>query len=405
MNKKLIPRQIVYPIQYSSGFLPNLTRKSEYALIDTLQNIMKTDKEIHLVGRARIGIFLSVEQALNMTNRKGVLLSSFTIPAVVNMVICTGAVPIFIDTNVMSTNINLNNLEDELRKKPAALILTHYHVNQFEYISIKDLCEKYGVQLIEDCAISMGGESNGAPIGSLSDSAVYSFSSFKFLNYYYGGAIVCNNESYNNKIKKIIAKYPKMKVLQYAGQAIKTIKYDLFTSKLVYEKFTHPYYRRQIKKNNIPAHRAPPPIKIGYLEDSCKTRPSNGAIQEWAGKVNGYMDGQQHRVSIASIYNKYFSDIKISPEGGLSAIKGSSNINYPIHINNKETVYKKLINRGFDVGMFMYENCSRYPGFENIQGSVKNTEEMKEALMYLPTHAKVSEDYAEMLSKEIKRHL
>ena len=108
----------------------------------------------------------------------------------------------FIDHEKFSTNISIKDLSKKL-KNINCLILTHYHVNQeitkkyFQFV-------KNNVYLIEDCAISYKGNSKKTPIGSLSDFSIYSFSIFKFVNYFFGGAI-SYKKKYSNEVDKEIS--------------------------------------------------------------------------------------------------------------------------------------------------------------------------------------------------------
>ena len=95
-------------------------------------------------------------------------MSPFTIPDVVNMVICAGGVPVFVDFVRKTTFLNLDQLEIFFKKGQCSiLILTHYNINEKNYLIIRNLCTKYNIKLVEDCAISIGGKSNGVKIEPL----------------------------------------------------------------------------------------------------------------------------------------------------------------------------------------------------------------------------------------------
>ena len=62
---------------------------------------------------------------------------------------------------------------------------------------------------------------------------------------------------------------------------------------------------------------------------------------------------------------------------------------------------KELANINFDVGKFFYNNCARILNFKNIAGSTKNLDLLIKRLIILPTHPRITEKYAEFLSKNI----
>ena len=75
------------------------------------------------------------------------------------------------------------------------MIVTHYHVNERRLPEIAELCRGHGAYLFDDCALSFGGSIGGRPIGTLTDASVFSFSSFKLLNYFWGGLITTRDPS------------------------------------------------------------------------------------------------------------------------------------------------------------------------------------------------------------------
>ena len=184
----LHPKQIIYPINYLRYFKSFFIEEKnlEILLIKKLRVLFGLNKKVRLLGRARSGIYLAVKILISHSKKKTVLLSPFTIPEIVDLVIYAGGRPLFIDHDKFSTNISIKDLNKKIKKKINCLILTHYHVNQENYKKIFSICRKNKVHLIEDCAISYNGNSKKTPIGSLSDFSIYSFSIFKFVNYFLG---------------------------------------------------------------------------------------------------------------------------------------------------------------------------------------------------------------------------
>ena len=138
------PRQIVYPLKITSLLPKKFSFSSEKKLISKFSQILKGNYEISLVGRARIGIHLAAKYAMAQSSSRDILLSPFTIPAVVNMVITAGANPVFVDSFDKSFDLDISVLESEIKNRgPAALIVTHYHFNQKRLFEISEICNKY----------------------------------------------------------------------------------------------------------------------------------------------------------------------------------------------------------------------------------------------------------------------
>ena len=175
--------------------------KNEF--IDNIHKLSEIEsKQIILLGRARSAIYLSVKNSVSTKKNKVVLMSPFTVPEVIKLVIHAGGKPYFVDFYKESTFFDLDILEKNLKLDPAALIITHYNLNQINYSEISEMCIKNKVDLIEDSALSLCGKVKNNKINSLSDYSLFSFSSFKLLNFFYGGAIAVKNESYD-QVKKL----------------------------------------------------------------------------------------------------------------------------------------------------------------------------------------------------------
>jgi dTDP-4-amino-4,6-dideoxygalactose transaminase len=140
------------------------------------------------IGRARAGIYILIKQTI-ARDRVEIVMSPYTIPDVVNMVIFAGGVPVFVDFLPGSTNVAVDAVDRAMSPRTAAVLLTHYHVNQEHLAEIGQLCRAKSVPLFDDCAIAFGADYDGAPIGGLTDASVMSFSSYKLLNYFWGGAL------------------------------------------------------------------------------------------------------------------------------------------------------------------------------------------------------------------------
>ena len=101
-----------------------------------------------------------------------VLCQSFTFSATANPIIYEGAIPVFIDSDASTWNIDLNLLEQALidyKDKVKAVMVVHLYGLPCPMDEIVELCKKYQVTLIEDAAESMGARSKGKDTGTYGD--------------------------------------------------------------------------------------------------------------------------------------------------------------------------------------------------------------------------------------------
>ena len=124
-----------------------------------------------------------------------VLVSAYTFIATATSVLALGGIPIPIDTD-LEYGMNLEDLENELKKGCKAIILVHFQGKCFDLKPIIKLKKKYKVLLIEDACQAMETKCNGIYAGTLSDIGVFSFQQNKPLTSGEGGIIITDNEKY-----------------------------------------------------------------------------------------------------------------------------------------------------------------------------------------------------------------
>ena len=181
-----VAKQRIMPISYRRALGGGRIEDEAIFLAKTRMRL-GADSHAIAIGRARTGIYLLAKLATR-GERKRVLMSPFTISDLVTMVMLAGAEPVFYDFEPSSTACSLASLESLIDDKTACVIVTHYHVNEPRLGQIEALCRAHGAYLFDDCALSFGGDIEGRSIGTLTDASVFSFSSFKLLNYFWGGA-------------------------------------------------------------------------------------------------------------------------------------------------------------------------------------------------------------------------
>jgi dTDP-4-amino-4,6-dideoxygalactose transaminase len=134
-----------------------------------------------------------------------VLVSTFTYVATINPIIYLGAVPVFIDSELQTWNIDPQLIEDALKhfaakgKLPAAILVVHTYGMPANMDAVLNLARQYGVPLVEDAAECIGSSYNNKPLGSLAEVGVLSFNQNKIVTTFGGGAVLTNNKSIYNQ--------------------------------------------------------------------------------------------------------------------------------------------------------------------------------------------------------------
>ena len=114
-------------------------------------------------------------------------------PTTVNPIVQFGSVPVFVDIDIETHNVNANLIESAITQKTKAIMLAHTLGNPFNIEKVKSICDKYGLWLVEDCCDALGAEYNGRHVGTFGDIATCSFYPAHHITMGEGGAVFTNN--------------------------------------------------------------------------------------------------------------------------------------------------------------------------------------------------------------------
>jgi CDP-6-deoxy-D-xylo-4-hexulose-3-dehydrase len=110
-------------------------------------------------------------------------------PTTVNPILQCGAVPVFVDVELGTYNIDVDSLEAALSPKTKAIMLAHTLGNPFNLAVVTAFCRKHGLWLIEDCCDALGSTFEGQLVGTFGDIGTLSFYPAHHITMGEGGAI------------------------------------------------------------------------------------------------------------------------------------------------------------------------------------------------------------------------
>ena len=114
-------------------------------------------------------------------------------PTTVNPILQFGAVPVFVDVELATHNIDASKIEAAITPKTKAIMLAHSLGNPFNLDVVMALCKKYRLWLVEDTCDALGATYNGQLVGTFGDIATLSFYPAHHITMGEGGAVFTNN--------------------------------------------------------------------------------------------------------------------------------------------------------------------------------------------------------------------
>ena len=132
-----------------------------------------------------------------------IITSSFSFISTANSILFVGSKPIFADIESITYGLDPDSIRKSITSNTKAIMPMDYGGMSCNISEISQIAKENNLLLIEDAAESLGSTINGKKVGTISDSAIFSFCGNKVLTTGEGGAIVTNSEEIFKKVSLI----------------------------------------------------------------------------------------------------------------------------------------------------------------------------------------------------------
>ena len=123
-----------------------------------------------------------------------VILPAFTIISCISQVIRSGATPVLVDSDPLTWNMNLQQVEEKITEHTKVILVVHIFGLPVDIDPLLEIAKKKNIKIIEDAAEMHGQTYKGKPCGSFGDISTFSFYPNKHITTGEGGMIVTNDE-------------------------------------------------------------------------------------------------------------------------------------------------------------------------------------------------------------------
>ena len=128
-----------------------------------------------------------------------VILPSYTFSSTATAAVLAGAKLVFVDVRPDTMNIDETKIEAAITERTKVIVVMHYAGVACEMDAIMDLARRHGLMVVEDAAQGVMSTYKGRALGTIGDFGCYSFHETKNYSMGEGGALIINNEAYNER--------------------------------------------------------------------------------------------------------------------------------------------------------------------------------------------------------------
>ena len=124
-------------------------------------------------------------------------------PTTVNPIIQNNLIPVFVDIEIPTYNINPKLIENAITEKTKAIMLAHTLGNPFDLSEIMQIAKEHDLWVIEDCCDALGSKFDGKMVGTFGDISTLSFYPAHHMTMGEGGAVLTNDPLLNRIVGSI----------------------------------------------------------------------------------------------------------------------------------------------------------------------------------------------------------
>ena len=169
------------------------------------------------VSSGTAGLHLCI-RALGIGPGDEVIVPSFTFIAAANAIRYEGAMPVFVDIDRSTLNLQPACIEEAITERTKAIMVVHTFGRPADMAAILEIGKRHKLVVIEDACEAIGAEIDGQKVGSFGDAAVFAFYPNKQITTGEGGMIVTQNESLAHEMRAMRnqGRYPSDAWLQHS---------------------------------------------------------------------------------------------------------------------------------------------------------------------------------------------
>jgi perosamine synthetase len=142
-------------------------------------------------------------EALGITKGDEVIMPAFTIISCASAIIKMGAIPVLVDSDLQTWNMDVTQIDAKITSKTKAIMVVHIYGLPVDMDAVLEVAKKYNLKIIEDAAEAHGQTYKGRACGSFGDISVFSFYPNKLITTGEGGMVLTNDEKLAERCKSL----------------------------------------------------------------------------------------------------------------------------------------------------------------------------------------------------------
>ncbi len=380
------------------SFLPGgLDRAEQFAA--GLSGCALAGNPVVLAPSARIALYWLLN-ALDIGPGDQVVTQAFNFPAVPAAICATGAEPRYIDLMPGTFEADWTTLEGVIGDRTKAVIATHLYGNPADLVTVKEVCDRRGVVLIEDCAQAIGATAGRRRVGTVGEGAFFSLGPTKNLTLLGGGAVSTADPDRAVRILEMASAHRSSGVGTSLRLAAKAAAMGVATHPVVFSAIVMPILKLFERRGTDLVHevmqeKAGPLTGIEGARLPSRQMAAVGVAQltrlEGTNRAR-VRNGWYLRSRLAGV-----PDLVVPPMR-----TGSVFMSFPVLHPRRETLALELRLRGVDTDFGFMADCSTIGVDASLASPCPNAECTAREILHLPVHPFLKKRHIDRIADAVR---
>ncbi len=357
-------------------------------------------QQVSLAPSGRVALYWLL-RALKLRRGDEVVTQAFNFPAVPAAVVAAGAVPRFLDLAPDTFEPDPGHLEELISPRTRAVIITHLFGNPAEMDTLREICQRREVTLIEDCAQAIGATYKGRPVGTFGRGALFTFGVTKNFTLMAGGAAASADADIAARVADLASQHPRVGAAQTLYLAAHSTGLTMVTRPLAFTLGLFPALRFAERVGLDPVHKimGEPVMPLTDIEDApC---PSDGMVAVGMVQLERFEANNRGRTR-----NGWYLRLLLRGAGGFTLCpmrEGSVFVSFPIYHHRREDLAHELQQRGVEVDLGFMRDCSALEMFTGPDSSpCPHTQRAAEQILHLPIYPQLNKADLDRVAEALK---
>jgi len=342
--------------------------------------------------------FWVVLKSLDYPIDSEIIVPGFTCNALINPILNLSLRPVYVDIDKQTLNLNLDDLKQKITPKTKAIIIQHTFGLPDNIDLILEICNQRNVDLIEDCAHSLGAKINGKSVGSFGRAAFFSFGRDKIISSIFGGIAATKEDTLAEKISNIKKDLPECSSWWVKQQILHPILTEYKIKPLYNFLEIGKYFLILLQKANILSKAVSKKDKIGEFDINFVRKMPNLLAIMALHQLEKLQKFNNHRNGITNIYYQELKDADL-----ILPVQKDGRIFMRYSILAKDLKTDKILHSFRQHKIFLddgWRKANIVPPDTNqeklgyIKGTCPNAEYVAEHILNLPTGINISAEDA-----------